>query len=133
MQVRWLRRALRDLDNIGDFIAEDSPVAAIQVVGEIVRRAGLLADQPALGRPGRVPGTRELVISGLPFIVPYRVRHDAVELLSVMHTSRAWPRAFRASESQARYGTSTTATTRAAKTKKSKTARKTASALRPRP
>ena len=47
MQVRWLRRALRDLDSIGDFIAEDSAVAALQVVGEIIRRVGLLADQPA--------------------------------------------------------------------------------------
>lgn len=103
MRTRWLRRALRDLDDIAAFIAADSPPAATQVVGEIVRQVNLLADQPALGRPGRIPGTRELVISGLPFIVPYRVRNDTVELLRVMHAARQWPSGFRASEPKARY------------------------------
>ena len=103
MQTKWLRRALRDLDEIATFIAADSPPAATQVIGEIVRQVDLLADQPALGRPGRVPGTRELVIIGLPFIVPYRVRNDTVELLRVMHGARQWPAGFRASERKARY------------------------------
>lgn len=103
MVLRWLRRTLHDLDDIAGFIAADSPPAATQVVGEIVRQVSLLADNPALGRPGRVPGTRELIIDGLPFVVPYRVRNDAVELLRVMHAARQWPTSFRASEPQARY------------------------------
>ena len=51
----------------------------------------LLATHPASGRIGRVPGTRELVITGTPYIVPYRVRGDAVEILRVFHGARKWP------------------------------------------
>ena len=103
MQIRWLRRALFDLDEIASFISEDSRPAAMQVVAEIVRQTGLLGEQPSLGRPGRVAGTRELVLSGLPFIVPYRVRGDMVELLRVMHTAKQWPTRFKSSEPRTAY------------------------------
>jgi len=94
MRVKWLRKALTNLDEIADFIAQDSPTAAREVVARIHEQAVLLGDQPAIGRPGRVHGTRELVISGLPFIVPYRVRGGKVEILRVLHSARLWPKKF---------------------------------------
>ena len=87
MRVRWLRRALRNLDQEADYIARDEPQAAAQVVERIVTSVELLATQPALGRTGRVPGTRELIVTGTPYMVPYRVRDDTVEILRVIRSS----------------------------------------------
>jgi toxin ParE1/3/4 len=68
--------------------------AAARMVERIASAVDQLARYPALGRPGRVPGTRELVISGTPYIVPYRVRRDVVEILRVFHAARKWPAKF---------------------------------------
>lgn len=92
MRVRWLNAALLNLDDIAIFIAEDNPRAAREVVGTIWLQTQALARYPALGRAGRVGGTRELVIAGLPYVIPYRVRDETVEILRVLHTSRRWPR-----------------------------------------
>ena len=91
MRVRWLRTALRNLDEEASFIAADDSVAARLVVERVLEAVGQLAEQPGLGRPGRVHGTRELVVSKTRYIVPYRVRGDAVEILRVFHTSRRLP------------------------------------------
>lgn len=92
MRLRWTRLAERDLDEIADYIEADNPAAAVRVVLEIIDQVEtLLPEHPAIGRPGRVPGTRELVIRGLPYIVPYRVRDNDLELLRVLHTARRWP------------------------------------------
>ena len=74
MQVRWLSRALRNLGEEADYIAQDDPAAAARMVALIEDAVAMLADHPGLGRPGRVPGTRELVVPGTPYLVPYRVR-----------------------------------------------------------
>ncbi len=92
MRVEWLRTALRDLDAEAAFIAEDDPAAALIVVERVLGAVEMLVEQPALGRPGRVPRTRELVVLHTRYIVPYRVRRDAVEVLRVFHTSRRPPR-----------------------------------------
>lgn len=91
MRARWLRRALVDLDEAEAFIARDNPSAAPEVVAKIVRAVTLLGDQPGIGRAGRVPGTRELVVPGTPFIIPYRVKDDTVQVLRVYHASGKWP------------------------------------------
>ena len=91
MRVRWLRRALANLDGEAEYIAEDDPAAAGRVVLNILRAVDLLKRNPALGRAGRVAGTRELVVPGTPYIVPYRVRGEAVEILRVFHAARKWP------------------------------------------
>jgi toxin ParE1/3/4 len=91
VRVRWLRRALRNLDQEADYIARDDPQAAAQFVERIAASVDLLATHLALGRPGRVPGTRELIVTGTPYIVPYRVRDDTVEILRVFHGARRWP------------------------------------------
>ena len=94
MRVRWLRRVLRNLDEEAAYIACDDPQAAAQLVERIATSVDLLASQPALGRSGRVPGTRELVISGTPYIVPYRVIGDTIQILRIFHAARKWPEKF---------------------------------------
>ena len=91
MRVRWLRRALRNLDEEADYIARDDPDAAPRMIHRIATAIEQLTDQPASGRVGRVPCTRELVVTGTLYIVPYRVRGDAVEILRVFHAARKWP------------------------------------------
>ena len=92
MRVRWLRGALRTLDEEATHIAADDPLAAKRVVERALAAVANLAEQPGLGRQGRVPGTRELVVPRTHYIVPYRVRGEVVEVLRVFHTSRRQPR-----------------------------------------
>jgi toxin ParE1/3/4 len=94
MKVRWTAPALRDLEAIGDTIARDNPTAASRVVARVLHRVEMLGEHSHLGRPGRVPGTRELVITDTPFIVPYRVREKDVEVLADFHGARQWPEDF---------------------------------------
>jgi toxin ParE1/3/4 len=91
MRVRWLRIALRNLDEEAAFIAADDTAAARLVVRRVLAAVALLAEQPGMGRPGRVPGTRELLVPRTRYIVPFRVRGDNVEVLRVFHTSRRLP------------------------------------------
>lgn len=91
MRVRWLRKALRNLDDEATYIAADDAAAARRVVKRVLDAVAQLAQQPALGRPGRVPGTRELIVTGTRYIVPYRVRGEWLEILRVFHTSRRLP------------------------------------------
>jgi toxin ParE1/3/4 len=91
MRIRWLRKALRNLDEEATHIAADDIAAARLVVRRIFEAVDQLIEQPAAGRHGRVPGTRELVVRNTRYIVPYRVRGDAMEILRVFHTSRRLP------------------------------------------
>jgi len=91
VRVKWLRTALANLNAEAEYISQDSPAAAARTVAAIMDAVELLKSYPAMGRPGRVSGTRELVVPGTPYIVPYRVRGDAVELLRVFHAARKWP------------------------------------------
>ena len=91
MQVRWLKRALRNLKEEADHIAQDDPQAAVRVVLRIEESVALLAEQPQLGRAGRVPGTRELVVPNTPYLIPYRVKSHAIQILRVFHGRRRWP------------------------------------------
>lgn len=93
MRVKWLQVALANLEAAADYIAEDNPAAG-RFVQEIFRATALLARNPAMGRPGRVPGTRELVIPNTPYILPYRVRANSLEILRVFHAARKWPTHF---------------------------------------
>jgi plasmid stabilization system protein ParE len=92
MRVKWSRKALLNLDHAVEYIAADNPTAAAEVAQRIWDMSQMLADQPGMGRPGRVAGTRELVISGLPYILPYVEKAGVVTILRVMHTSKKWPK-----------------------------------------
>lgn len=91
MRVRWLRKALRNLDDEASHIAADSPDAAQLMVQRVLEAVAMLAQQPGMGRPGRVSGTRELVVLETRYYVPYRVRGQTIEILRVFHTSRRLP------------------------------------------
>jgi addiction module RelE/StbE family toxin len=93
MVLKWTRTALANLVAIVEYIEKDGPERAQSFAREMRAKTNNLVEFPELGRPGRVTGTRELVIHP-NYIVPYRVRGDAVEILRVQHAARRWPRRF---------------------------------------
>jgi addiction module RelE/StbE family toxin len=90
--IRWIRRALRRLDQIGSYIERDNSNAAARVITRIVSATDHLADYPALGRTGRIKDTHELVLADVPYIIAYRVTSARVEILTVMHAAQQWPK-----------------------------------------
>lgn len=84
MKIVWTRRAVRHFEALREYIAQDNP-AARRVGQRIIESVELLRDQPHMGRPGRVVGTRELVIPDTPYIIPYRMRGERLELIAIFH------------------------------------------------
>lgn len=91
MKVIWTARARVELDDIADYVAPISASAALALVRRLRQAGKQLGEHPHMGRPGRVDGSRELVVNGTPYILPYRVRDGRVEILAVLHASRQWP------------------------------------------
>lgn len=93
MKIRWSIDALQQLDEIQDYIAEDDPLAAYEVVTKILDRVETdLPAHPHMGRVGEhYPDTRELVIADTPFIVVYQAHGELIEILRVRHGSQLWP------------------------------------------
>jgi toxin ParE1/3/4 len=92
MKIVWSRQAVDDLAEVYDYIARDDPEAANAVVARIISLIKTrLPATPHMGRPGRVAGTRELVVPGTPFVLPYRVRGRHIEIIRVYHGTRRWP------------------------------------------
>jgi toxin ParE1/3/4 len=92
MTLQWSPESIHDLLALRAHIAEHDPAAAKRVALHILNCVEhLLAENPKLGAPGRVPGTRELVIAQTPYIVPYRMRGSRIEIARVYHSSRRWP------------------------------------------
>jgi toxin ParE1/3/4 len=91
MKVRWSPEAATDLTSITQYIRRENAAAALRVARIIYRSAAELDKFPLRGRPGRVNGTRELVISPLPYIVVYRIRENFIEIAKVLHGAQRWP------------------------------------------
>ncbi|MBB3643964.1 toxin ParE1/3/4 [Rhizobium sp. BK619] len=93
MKLLWSAKAASDRKRAIQFIADKNVGAAIGQLDEIERQTDLLIDQPEIGRPGRIDGTRELVISRTSLIVIYRVRQKPkqVEILRLVHGAQKWP------------------------------------------
>ena len=91
MRIVWSRRALQHLVEIRSYIANDHPQAARRVAARILESVDLLAGHPHIGRSGRVIGTRELVVSDTPYVIPYRVKEDRLEWIAVFHGKQRWP------------------------------------------
>lgn len=93
MNIVWLPRARTNRTRAIDYIAEVSPAAALDQLGEIERQSDVLANYPEIGRVGRVRGTRELVVNRTPFILVYRVRSKAkrIEILNFLHGAQKYP------------------------------------------
>ena len=94
MQIKWLTKALQNLIDEADYIAQDDPATAQLVVQRVFDAVNRLPDNPALGHVGRIHGTRELVVPNTRYIIPYRVRPqlNRIEILRVIHTSRRLPK-----------------------------------------
>lgn len=91
MKLVWTEPARQDLREIFTFIAEENPNAARRLLAEIKERAVLLQDNPQLGRAGRIDGTRELVVVGTQYILPYRLKEQQIQILAVFNGARLWP------------------------------------------
>jgi toxin ParE1/3/4 len=91
MRIVWTPRTQRNLRDAARYLTQFNPFAALSMIRTIRAALMQLLHHPASGRPGRIEGTRELLVPGTSYILPYRVRGDAVEILSVIHTSRQWP------------------------------------------
>lgn len=90
----WSPEAIADLTALRAYIDQNDPAAAQRVALHIIRNVEtLLPNNPGMGRPGRVPGTRELVIPKTPYIVPYRLAGNTIQILRVFHSARRWPEA----------------------------------------
>jgi toxin ParE1/3/4 len=90
-RLEWAAPALDDLQAAGEYIAQDNPTAARRMASRVIEAVELLQDQPNLGRPGRLADTKELVVSGTPFVVVYRVRKGDVHIIRLLHHSLCWP------------------------------------------
>ena len=92
MPIRWTQPASRDLNQICDYIEQHGSTAtARRVALSIYKSVAALAEFPEQGRSGRKSGTRELVLSGLPYLVIYRIQRNAVEILRILHGAQNWP------------------------------------------
>ena len=94
MRVTWHRRARQDLRHIRAQIAAENPQAAQRVAQRILRAVALLAEQPGMGRVGRVSSTREFVITDTPYIAAYQIVEDTLVILRVLHGAQRWPEQF---------------------------------------
>lgn len=90
-RIRWTRRALRRLEEIGAYISAHNPNAASKVLNRMVAASDTLANQPEMGRDGRVKGTLELVSPDVSYVIAYRVTENSIDILTVVHTARRWP------------------------------------------
>ena len=92
MTIVWSPTAVEDLEHLRATIEQYNPSAAAKVARAILRRIESLAEFPGMGKPGRIPHTRELVIPDTPFTVVYTTVEQTVQIVTVLHTARKWPR-----------------------------------------
>lgn len=94
MKILWSRDALRDLEEAREFITKENAKAAKGMIERIQTLLESLSVHSKLGRVGRVKGTRELVVIGTPFILPYVIDKQRIIILGVRHAARRWPKSF---------------------------------------
>jgi toxin ParE1/3/4 len=92
VQIEWSLFAVEDRTRIFDYIEQEDPLAAVAVDERIMEQTATLSAFPECGRPGRVEGTRELVINHTSFIVAYRVQNGIVRVLRILHGAQYWPK-----------------------------------------
>jgi len=90
--IVWSPRAIEHLAHLRAYIARDNPKAANRIASALLEAVERLAELPNLGRPGRVAGTRELVVPSTPYVIPYRLRADRLEVIAVFHARQKWPK-----------------------------------------
>jgi len=92
VKIIWAESVKLDLQDIEDYISKDNPLAAYNTVITIIEKTEiLLSRNSAIGRAGRLAGTRELVIAKTPYVVPYTIKDNYIHILRVIHEARQWP------------------------------------------
>jgi addiction module RelE/StbE family toxin len=91
VKIRWTRLARADIDAAFEYVVADSAYAAEQFLERMQQAVAILVRHPMAGRTGRIPGTRELIVPGTPWILPYRIRRGFIDILAVIHGARKWP------------------------------------------
>ena len=91
MTVVWSPRAIRHLAALRGYIARERPDSAARTAATLLSAVERLGALPNLGRPGRISGTRELVVPGTPYVMPYRLRGERLEIIAVFHARQRWP------------------------------------------
>ena len=94
MTIVWSPRAIEHLIHLRSYIARDNPNAANRIAATLLHAVERLAELPSLGRPGRVAGARELVVPGTPYVIPYKLRGDRLEIIAVFDGRQKWPKSF---------------------------------------
>jgi len=85
--IRWLPKAQESLETELRRIAKENEAAA-QCIAVVIKSHTKTREQfLEFGRPGRIPGTQEMVVAGLPYLLPFRMRDDVVEVLRFFHVS----------------------------------------------
>ncbi len=98
MKLVWTDLAIQDIEDIWTYIAQDNRIAATKTIRQIRQATRRLIKHPETGRPGRVVGTRELVVPGTQYVLPYLVRGETLQILAVVHGRRDYHRAFESAE-----------------------------------
>jgi toxin ParE1/3/4 len=91
MELRWTEEAASDLERITDYLFEHAAGRAAELVREVYDAPGVLLMFPYRGRPGKKAGTRELVLSPLPYIVVYQITGDVIHISRILHGAQRWP------------------------------------------
>lgn len=91
MRVEWLRTALKNLDDEAAYLAQDNPQAAVDFVMAVRASVDHLSRFPAIGREGRITGTRAWPMPDHPYLIPYRFRSGRLQVLRIFHTRRLPP------------------------------------------
>lgn len=91
MKIIWVTTALNNVDQIAEYISGNNPQAARRIVAKIHDAVRELTRQPYMGRAGRVEGTRELVLTGIPYFIVYRIAGNSIEIIRILHGAQQWP------------------------------------------
>lgn len=91
MKIKLTKLAAQDLQSTKDYISQDKPNAALAVIRRVVEAIENIVTFPSMGRAGRVPRTKELVVSGTPLIIVYQIKQDTLYIVRIIHTARKWP------------------------------------------
>ena len=91
MQLRWTEEAVADLEHITDYFFQNAPGRAAELARRIYNAPAALLTFPYRGRVGKKEGTRELVLSPLPYVVVYQITGEVIHIVRILHGARKWP------------------------------------------
>jgi len=91
MELRWTEEAATDLERITDYLFQNAPERAAELARGIYNAPAALLTFPYRGRAGKKEGTRELVLSSLPYVVVYQITGEVIHVVRILHGAQKWP------------------------------------------